>query len=182
MARVREAEREGGANTESEEEELIAPALFRSQPQSPLALLKETGREGDDDPESKDEAATVLSPSLPPPQSLASTAVSIHEAAYVSSHIDERPETSVRRPITSEQSRDGAPLGDLTNLDSTLHKESLPDSVTLSDLLGISRVWVCELRGPSAANLADALHCVRNSTACGCLGCSVLHYSDCELM
>jgi hypothetical protein len=76
------------------------------------------------------------------------------------------PETPVRRPITSRRSRGEGLLDDLTNLKTALHEESLPDSVTLSDLLGISQVWVCDLRGSSAANFADTLYYVRSLTAC----------------
>jgi hypothetical protein len=41
--------------------------------------------------------------------------------------------------------------------------ENLSDPVTLSELLAIDRASVYELRGSSAANLADALHFVRPS-------------------
>jgi hypothetical protein len=156
-------------------------SLFRLQS---LASVVARGRENEResaDAESKDEQPPtnpVCSPSQP--QSLASAAVSANEAAFVANHVDEHRETPVRRPITSEQSRCEAMLGDLTNLKTALHEESLPDFVTLSDVLGLNQVWVCDLRGSSAANLADTLHCVRSSTACEYSRCLFSHYSDCE--
>jgi hypothetical protein len=38
---------------------------------------------------------------------------------------------------------------------------SLPDPVTLSDLLSVGRASICQLRGSSAANVASAFHRVR---------------------
>jgi hypothetical protein len=69
----------------------------------------------------------------------------------------------------SNEHRSLSSYGDahLDNGNTSLQKENLPDSVTLSDLLGIGRTWVCNLRNSSAANLANALHHVRGLPDCG---------------